>query len=55
VTGIAGAGLRVTRLEEYPEMWWPCFERIDAREMGRLPHMFALMAESTGDQRNRRR
>jgi SAM-dependent methyltransferase len=46
VTAVAGAGLRMTWLEEYPELWWPCLERIEQREMSRLPHMFALVAEA---------
>lgn len=46
VTAVAGAGLRVRRLEEYPDQFWPQFDRIPAPELTRLPHTFALIADA---------
>ena len=44
VTAIVGAGLRIERLEEHPEHYWPAFERIPSTDLNRLPHTFALLA-----------
>jgi hypothetical protein len=46
ITAICGAGLRVERLEEYPEQFWPKLACIPDDELARLPHTFCLVASS---------
>ena len=47
VSALAGAGLLIERLEEYPEHFWPQFPNISEPEMGLLPHSFSLLARRT--------
>ena len=44
VTAVAGAGLRVERLVEYPRDWWSGHGDIVPEERGRLPLSFGLVA-----------
>ena len=44
VTALSGAGLRIERLEEYAEHFWPQFRHIAAAELQRLPHAYAVLA-----------
>ncbi len=44
VTAVAGAGLRVERLVEYPRDWWSGHGDIAPEERGRLPLSFGLVA-----------
>ncbi len=43
LTALAQAGLRLERLEEYPEHFWPQFESIPQARLRRLPHTFGLV------------
>ncbi len=44
VTAVAGAGLRVERLVEYPRDWWSGHGDIVPSERGRLPLSYGLVA-----------
>jgi SAM-dependent methyltransferase len=43
VTSLAAAGLRLLRLNEYPEPYWDPFKNIPREILHRLPHTFALL------------
>ena len=43
LTALAQAGLRLDRLEEYPQHFWPQFEAIPPERLDRLPHTFGLL------------
>jgi SAM-dependent methyltransferase len=45
VSAVASAGLRVVRLTEHPDEFWPQFYRLDPGELARLPRSFSLLAE----------
>lgn len=47
VTAVAGAGLRVDVLEEYPRPYWNRFSDMDPDSISRLPHTFALRAHKS--------
>jgi SAM-dependent methyltransferase len=47
VTAVAGAGLRVERLTEYPEPFWPVLPNVPDETLRRLPHAFALEARKS--------
>jgi SAM-dependent methyltransferase len=42
VTRLADVGLRLERLEEHPEQYWPLFREIPPTVVERLPHTFSL-------------
>jgi SAM-dependent methyltransferase len=44
VTAVAGAGLRIERLAEYPRDWWSGHGDIVPEERGRLPLSYGLVA-----------
>ena len=44
VSAVAGAGLRIERLVEYPRDWWSGHGDIAPEERGRLPLSFGLIA-----------
>jgi SAM-dependent methyltransferase len=44
VTALADAGLRVERLEEHREHFWPQFRHIPDGELQRAPHSYSLLA-----------
>jgi SAM-dependent methyltransferase len=44
VNSIVGAGLRIEKLHEFPDMFWDQFPNMSAKTLGRLPHMFGLLA-----------
>jgi SAM-dependent methyltransferase len=44
VTSLAGAGLRIERLEEYPVDWWAGHRDLRAEDRGRIPLSFGLVA-----------
>jgi SAM-dependent methyltransferase len=44
VTAVAGAGLRLERLEEYPVDWWAGHRDLRAEDRGRIPLSFGLVA-----------
>lgn len=44
VNSIAGAGLRIEELQEFPEVFWDQFPNMSPHTLGRLPHMFGLLA-----------
>ena len=43
VTTLTEAGLRLERLEEHPDQFWPLFRGIPEPLANRLPHTFALL------------
>ena len=45
VTSLAGAGLRIVRLEEHPLQYWPRYGRMAEDTLHRLPHTFSLLAQ----------
>jgi SAM-dependent methyltransferase len=49
VTAVAGGGLRVERLVEYPRDWWSGHRDVLPEERGRLPLAFGLVAERPVD------
>jgi SAM-dependent methyltransferase len=44
VTAVAGAGLRIERLEEYPVDWWAGHRDLRPEDRGRIPLSFGLVA-----------
>ena len=44
VTALAGAGLRIERLEEYPVDWWAGHRDLRPEDRGRIPLSFGLVA-----------
>jgi SAM-dependent methyltransferase len=46
VTAVAGAGLRIERLEEHPEPFWDQFPHLRQELIPLLPHAFSLVARS---------
>jgi SAM-dependent methyltransferase len=48
VTAVAGAGLRVERLEEYPVDWWAGHRDLRPEDRGRIPLSFGLVARWPG-------
>jgi len=47
LTAVLTAGFRIEKFEEYPEHFWPEFERIQESTFVRLPHTFLLVAKVT--------
>jgi SAM-dependent methyltransferase len=43
VTTLAATGLRLVRLDEYPECYWDPFKNVPPHTLHRLPHTFALL------------
>jgi SAM-dependent methyltransferase len=43
VTSLAATGLRLLRLDEYPDCYWDPFKNVPADTLHRLPHTFALL------------
>ena len=46
VTAVAGAGLRIERLEEYPVDWWAGHRDLRPEDRGRVPLSFGLVARA---------
>jgi SAM-dependent methyltransferase len=46
VTAVAGAGLRIERLEEYPVDWWAGHRDLRPEDRGRIPLSFGLVARA---------
>ena len=44
VTALAGAGLRIERLEEYPVDWWAGHRDLRPEDRGRIPLSFGIVA-----------
>lgn len=44
VTSIARAGLRLERLQEHPDGYWPKYRAMPQEVAARLPHTFSLLA-----------
>jgi SAM-dependent methyltransferase len=44
ITALVNAGLRINRLEEFPEPFWDQFKRIPPGTFRNLPHTFAVLA-----------
>ena len=44
VTAVAGAGLRIERLVEHPELFWEQFPGLRPDLRARLPHSYTLVA-----------
>lgn len=44
VTALALAGLRLERLAEHAQHFWPQFRAVPAEELARLPHTYSLLA-----------
>lgn len=43
VTSLSDVGLRMKRLEEYPEQYWPLYRNIPEVVADKLPHTFSLL------------
>jgi SAM-dependent methyltransferase len=46
VTAVAGAGLRIERLDEYPVDWWAGHRDLRPEDRGRIPLSFGLVARA---------
>ena len=46
VSAVAGAGLRIERLEEYPVDWWAGHRDLRPEDRGRIPLSFGLVARA---------
>jgi SAM-dependent methyltransferase len=44
VTALSAAGLRIERLEEHADHFWPQFLHIAARDLQRVPHGYSVLA-----------
>lgn len=45
ITTLTQAGLRLERLDEYPDQFWPQFDAIPTGVVMKLPHTFALLMQ----------
>lgn len=44
VTALCAASLRIERLVEHADHFWPQFRAIPAAQLARLPHTYSLLA-----------
>lgn len=46
VTAVCDSGLRIERLEEHADQFWPKLQAIPEEDLARLPHAFSLLARA---------